>query len=90
MKKIFLATLILTLFSCQSEVCECADQWLEMTTALKKAEAEGKSVDALLKKYEAPMKKCENLDANKTEAEKEQMIKELRACDSYKKIGKDQ
>jgi hypothetical protein len=36
------------------------------------------------------MKKCENLDANKTDAEKEQMLKELRACDAYKKIGKDQ
>jgi hypothetical protein len=27
------------------------------------------------------------LDANKTAAEKEQMLEELRACDSYKKIG---
>jgi hypothetical protein len=82
-----LACLFLT--SCQSEVCECADQWLEMTNALKNAEAEGKPVDKLLKKYEAPLKKCENLDANLSAAEKDQMIEELRSCDSYKKIGKN-
>jgi hypothetical protein len=29
------------------------------------------------------------MDANKTAAEKEQMLEELRACDSYKKIGKE-
>ncbi|MCE2864681.1 MAG: hypothetical protein ACK5BW_03490 [Flavobacteriia bacterium] len=79
----------LVLASCQSEVCECADQWLEMTQALKEAEAEGKPIDQLLKKYEAPLKKCENMDANLTAAEKEQMLEELRACESYKKIGKD-
>jgi hypothetical protein len=60
-----------------------------MTQALKEAEAEGKPVDQLLKKYEAPLKKCENMDANLTAAEKEQMLEELRACESYKKIGKD-
>ncbi len=81
---------ILFLFvSCQSEVCECADQWLEMTNELKKADAKGKSIDPILKKYDSAMKKCENLDANKTAAEKEQMLKELRACESYQKIGKE-
>jgi hypothetical protein len=29
------------------------------------------------------------MDANLTAAEKEQMLEELRACESYKKIGKD-
>lgn len=60
-----------------------------MTQALKDAESKGQSVDKLLKKYEAPLKKCEHLDANKTAAEKEQMLEELRNCESYKKIGKD-
>jgi hypothetical protein len=60
-----------------------------MTQALKDAESKGQSVDQLLKKYDAPLKKCEHLDANKTAAEKEQMLEELRNCESYKKIGKD-
>ena len=89
MKYNLLLAVIFLLFSCQSEVCDCADQWLEMTEALKAAEAKGEPVDKLLKKYEAPLKKCENLDANKTAAEKEQMLEELRACDAYKKIGKN-
>ena len=89
MQKFFLISFVFFLFSCQSEVCNCADQWLEMPKALKAAEAKGESVDKLLKKYEAPLKKCENLDANKTAAEKEQMLEELRACDAYKKIGKN-
>lgn len=89
MQKIAAIALLLFLFSCKSEVCECADQWLEMTNTLKAAEAKGEPVDKLLKKYEAPLKKCENLDANKTAAEKEQMLKELRTCEAYKKIGKD-
>mgnify|MGYP007020014809 CR=1 FL=1 len=79
----------LVLASCQSEVCECADQWLEMTQEIKKASEKGVSLDKVLKKYEASMKKCENMDANLTAAEKEQMLEELRACESYKKIGKD-
>jgi hypothetical protein len=29
------------------------------------------------------------MDANKTAAEKEQMLEELRSCESYKKIGKE-
>jgi hypothetical protein len=89
MKHLLFFSLFFTLFACQSEVCECADQWLEMTQALKEAESKGEAVDKILKKYEAPLKKCENLDSNKTAAEKEQMIIELRACDSYKKIGKN-
>jgi hypothetical protein len=89
MQKLFIISLVFFLFSCQSEVCECADQWLEMTEALKKAESKGEPVDKLLKKYEAPLKKCENLDANKTATEKEQMLEELRSCDAYKKIGKN-
>jgi hypothetical protein len=89
MKKYLIIALVGLLFSCQSEVCQCADQWLEMTKALKAAESKGQPVDQLLKKYEAPMKKCEHLDANKTAAEKQQMLEELRNCDSYKKIGKD-
>jgi hypothetical protein len=89
MQKLFIIFLVCFLFSCQSEVCKCADQWLEMTQALKDAESKGQSVDQLLKKYEAPLKKCEHLDANKTAAEKEQMLEELRNCESYKKIGKD-
>jgi hypothetical protein len=64
-QKIVLFSGLLFLASCQSEVCECADQWLEMTN------------------------KCENMDANKTAAEKEQMLEELRSCESYKKIGKE-
>jgi hypothetical protein len=86
-QKIALFSGLLFLASCQSEVCECADQWLEMTNALKEAESKGEPIDKLLKKYEEPLNKCENLDANKTAAEKEQMLEELRACDSYKKIG---
>ncbi len=89
MKKYLIIALVCLLFSCQSEVCQCADQWLEMTQALKAAESKGQPVDQLLKKYEAPMKKCGHLDANKTAAEKQQMLEELRNCDSYKKIGKD-
>ena len=89
MKHLILFAVFFALFSCQSEVCECADQWLEMTQELKKAESKGEPVDKLLKKYEAPLKKCENLDANKTAAEKEQMLRELRACAAYKKIGKN-
>ena len=89
MKKSLIIALVGLLFSCQSEVCQCADQWLEMTQALKAAESKGQPVDQLLKKYEAPMKKCEHLDATKTAAEKQQMLEELRNCDSYKKIGKD-
>ena len=60
-----------------------------MTNALKEAESKGQPIDKMLKKYEGPLKKCENMDANKTAAEKEQMLEELRACDSYKKIGKE-
>jgi hypothetical protein len=87
MQKLFFISFVFFMFSCQSEVCECADQWLEMTQAIKKAESNGKPVDKILKKYEAPLKKCENLDANKTAAEKKQMIQELRSCDAYKKIA---
>ncbi|MDP4596796.1 MAG: hypothetical protein NWS92_07475 [Crocinitomicaceae bacterium] len=88
-QKIVLFSGLFFLASCQSEVCECADQWLEMTNALKAAEAKGESIDKLLKKYEEPLNKCENMDANKTAAEKEQMLEELRSCESYKKIGKE-
>jgi hypothetical protein len=88
-QKIVLFSGLLLLASCQSEVCECADQWLEMTNALKAAEAKGQSIDKILKKYEKPLNKCENMDANKTAAEKEQMLEELRSCESYKKIGKE-
>jgi hypothetical protein len=90
MKNLLILVISLSLFSCQSEICECADQWLEMTQEIKKASEKGVSLDKVLKKYEASMKKCENMDANKTAAEKEQMIEELRSCDSYKKIGKGQ
>jgi len=88
-QKTVLFSALLFLASCQSEVCECADQWLEMTNALKEAESKGEPTAKLLKKYEEPLNKCENMDANKTAAEKEQMLEELRACDSYKKIGKE-
>ena len=90
MKNLLILVISLSLFSCQSEICECADQWLEMTHEIKKASEQGVSIDKVLKKYEASMKKCEDMDANKTAAEKEQMIEELRSCDSYKKIGKGQ
>lgn len=89
MKKLFIFSLLFSLAACQSEVCNCADQWLEMTQALKKAEAKGQSVDKLLQKYQPALKKCENLDAKMSAAEKEQMLEELRACDSYQKIGKE-
>jgi len=41
MKKYLIISLVGLFFSCQSEVCQCADQWLEMTQALKAAESKG-------------------------------------------------
>ncbi|MEY3592104.1 MAG: hypothetical protein RLZZ38_1073 [Bacteroidota bacterium] len=81
---IFIGLLLLS--SCQSEVCKCADQWYEMTQALKKADAEHKPMDEILKKYDNSIKKCRDLDAKMSAQEKEEMISELRTCSSYQKL----
>lgn len=83
---ILLFTLVIFLGSCQSEVCKCADQWYDMTQALKKADAENKPIDKILKKYDGSIKKCRDLDAKMTAQEKEEMIVELRTCSSYQKL----
>jgi hypothetical protein len=45
MKFSLLFVAILVLFSsCQSEVCKCADQWYEMTEALKKADEQKQDI----------------------------------------------
>lgn len=77
----------LLLFSCQSEVCKCADDWYDMTQALKKADAEKKNIEPILKKYEQSMAKCRDMDAKKTPQQKEEMIAELKTCSSYQKLG---
>ncbi|MFM8597071.1 MAG: hypothetical protein ACKOBN_08270 [Flavobacteriales bacterium] len=88
MKRFILITILLSaLGSCQSEVCKCADQWYDMTQAIKKAEAAGKPLDEIIKKYDAPIAKCKNLDAKMTAQEKEEMLVELRTCSSYQKLA---
>jgi hypothetical protein len=77
----------LLLFSCQSEVCKCADDWYDMTQALKKADTEKKNIEPILKKYEQSMAKCRDMDAKKTPQQKEEMIAELKTCSSYQKLG---
>ena len=81
----------LLLFSCQSEVCKCADDWYDMTmlssSASKKADAEKKNIEPILKKYEQSMAKCRDMDAKKTPQQKEEMIAELKTCSSYQKLG---
>ncbi|MFM6947251.1 MAG: hypothetical protein ACKOWW_08945 [Flavobacteriales bacterium] len=84
---ILICILLISLGSCQSDVCKCADQWYEMIQAIKKAENAGKPLDAIIKKYDAPLQKCKNLDAKMTAQEKEEMLVELRTCSSYQKLA---
>ena len=59
-QKIVLFSGLFFLASCQSEVCECADQWLEMTNALKAAEAKGlKNPAKVLSDFRAEIAKLE-------------------------------
>jgi hypothetical protein len=88
MKFSLLFVSFLVLFSsCQSEVCKCADQWYEMTEALKKADEQKQDIEPILKKYETGIEKCRDMDAKMTPQEKEEMIAELKTCSSYKKLG---
>jgi hypothetical protein len=57
-----------------------------MNQEMRKTEAAGKATESVVKKYEQKIDACYNLDAHMSAPEKEQMLDELRECDSYKKI----
>jgi hypothetical protein len=91
MKKIILsfAALSLVLASCGgSDICNCADTWLEMSKEMKEVKGDFTKIEAIQKKYEADFKKCEKLGEGKSEAEKTKMQEELKNCDSYKEMEK--
>ena len=91
MKKIILsfAALSLVLASCGgSDVCNCADTWLEMSKESIKAKGDFTKIEAIQKKYEADNKKCAKLGEGKSEEEIKKMEEELKACDSYKELEK--
>jgi hypothetical protein len=97
MKKMILTTTAiaaLVLASCgKSEVCDCADTFLEMSKEMKAMQDAGTKPEEMAAKmaeietkYKADMEKCQKLDEGKSEAEKKAMEKELKECESFKEM----
>jgi hypothetical protein len=91
MKKIILTMSVagLLLASCgKSEVCKCADTLLEMSKEMKALDGDFTKMESVMKKYEADMKKCDEMTKDKPEAEQKKFEEELKKCDSFKELEK--
>ena len=84
-----ISALLIVLASCgRSEACSCSDSMLEMTKEMGQIKGDYTKIEAIQKKYEADLKKCEKLGEGKSDEEKKKIQEELKSCDSYKEIEK--
>ena len=84
-----ISALLIVLASCgRSAVCSCSDSMLEMSKEMRQVKGDYTKIEAIQKKYEADLKKCEKLGEGKSDEEKKKIQEELKSCDSYKEIEK--
>ena len=87
MKKLFLLLLILPFFmnaQSQTEICGCADIMLAMMKEAKGNMNDKDKMEALKKKYEAKIEKCEKMSEGKSDEEKKKMEEEMKNCPAAK------
>ena len=83
MKKLFLLLLIFPFFmnaQSQTEICGCADIMLAMMKEAKGNMTDKDKMEAIKKKYEAKIEKCEQLLEGKSDAEKKKNDDIIRNC----------
>jgi hypothetical protein len=69
-------------------VCDCADIMLAMMKEAKGSMNDKEKMEALKKKYEAVIEKCEQLGDGKSEEELTKMKKEMEKCPAAKEAEK--
>jgi hypothetical protein len=67
-----------------SEVCGCADTMLAMMKEAKGNMNDKDKMEALKKKYEAKIEKCEKMSEGKSDEEKKKMEEEMKNCPAAK------
>ena len=67
-----------------SEVCGCADTMLAMMKEAKGNMNDKDKMEALKKKYEAKIEKCEKMSEGKSDEEKKKMEEEMKNCPASK------
>jgi hypothetical protein len=91
MKKLFFLVLFLPFFvSAQSqiEICECADIMLAMMKEAKGNMTDKDKMEAIKKKYEDKIEKCEKLMEGKSDEVTKKMKEEMDKCPSTKEAEK--
>jgi Skp family chaperone for outer membrane proteins len=91
MKKLFLLLLVLPFFmnaQSQIEICDCADIVLAYWIEAKEARGDTEKLEAIKKKYDIKMKKCEQLLEGKSDEVTKKMKEEMDKCPSTKKAEK--
>lgn len=84
-------TMFMGLSSCGgSEICNCADTWLEVSNEMKAAGTDAGKFKAIQDKHKADLAKCEKLGVGKTPEELKKMETTLKECPAFKEMEKMQ
>jgi hypothetical protein len=84
-------TMFMGLSSCGgSEICNCADTWLEVSKEMKAAGTDAGKFKAIQDKHKEDLAKCEKLGVGKTPEELKKMEVTLKECESFKEMEKMQ
>lgn len=82
-------TIFIGLSSCGgSEICNCADTYLEVTKEYKEAGTDSNKFNAIEEKYKEDLATCEKLSVGKTPEELMKMQETLKECESFKEMQK--
>ncbi len=72
----------------QNTVCDCADTMLEMMKEAKGNMTDKDKMEAIKKKYEVKIEKCEKMSDGKSEVEMKKMKEDMENCPSAKEAEK--
>jgi hypothetical protein len=87
MKKLFLLVLFMPILmnaQSQIEICECADIMLAMMKEAKGNMTDKNKMEAIKKKYEAKIEKCEKMTDGKSDEEKNKIEEVMKNCPATK------
>ena len=71
-----------------SEVCDCANTMLAMMKEAKGNMTDKDKMEAIKKKYEAKIEKCEKMGEGKSDEEQKKMKEEMEKCPAAKEAEK--
>ena len=82
-------TMFIVLSSCGgSEICNCADTWLEVTKEMKAAGTDTDKLKSIQGKHKEDLAKFEKLGKGKTPGELKKMEDILKECPAFKEMQK--